>query len=150
MQDAPSFDPKAVVVAGLSIAVAVSGDPSLAAGGARIYDAVRAVIAPELGPADHATIAVPCVRMADRLGALLLILQDRAILAWTSGISRKKRHFETMPLNSSWGATIAPGTGAHQPVKVLTVQWAEGPPWVVAVPSDSSTTRLLRECFIAK
>lgn len=150
MPDAATHDPRAVVVAGLAIAVEVSGDPSLATGGARIYDAVRTLIAPELGPDDRATIAVPCVRMADRLGALLLVLQDRAILAWTSGVYRKKFRFETMPLSSSWGATIAPGSGARQPVKVLTVQWAEAPPWVVAVPSDAATTRLLRECFIAR
>jgi hypothetical protein len=52
-------------------------------------------------------------------------------------------------LSASLGATIAPGLGARQPVKVLTVQWAEQPPWVLAVPSDASTTRFLRTCFVA-
>jgi hypothetical protein len=150
MPDALSFDPKDLVAGGLSVAVTVSGDASLAVGGTRIYESVRAAIAPELGPADHVTIVVPCVRIADRLGAILVVLQDRAILAWVSGIYRKKRHVEVMPLSSSWGATIAPGSGARRAIRILTIQWAEGPPWVIAVPSDAATTRFLRECFIAR
>jgi hypothetical protein len=144
-----TFDPAEVVAAGLSVVAELAGDPSLAAGGAGIYRAVGGALRPEIRSGDRATIAVPCVRMSDKLPALLVVLQDRAILAWRSGLYRKKLHVDTMPLSASWGATIAPGLGARQPVKVLTVQWAEQPPWVLAVPSDASTTRFLRTCFIA-
>lgn len=144
-----AFDPAEVVAAGLSVVAELAGDPSLATGGASIYRAVGAALRPEIRAGDRATIAVPCVRMADKLAALLVVLQDRAILAWKSGVYRKALHAEIVPLAASWGATIAPGIGARQPVKVLTVQWADAPPWVLAVPSDESTTRFLRTCFIA-
>jgi hypothetical protein len=144
-----TFDPAEVVAAGLSVVAELAGDPSLAAGGAGIYRAVEGALRPEIRAGDRATIALPCIRMADKLPALLVVLQDRAIVAWKSGMYRKTLHAETMPLGASWGATIAPGTGARQLVKVLTVQWADQPPWVLAVPSDASTTRFLRTCFIA-
>jgi hypothetical protein len=144
-----TFDPAGVVAAGLAVVAELAGDPSLATGGAGLYGTLKEALAPEIRPGDRATIALPCVRMADRLPALLVVLQDRAILAWKSGTYRKTLHAEAVPLSASWGATIAPGTGARQPVKVLTVQWAEHPPWVLAVPSDASTTRFLRTCFIA-
>ncbi len=144
-----TFDAAAVVAAGLSVVVELAGDPSLAVGGTRIYRTVEDAVRPEVRVGDRATIALPCVRMADKLPALLLVLQDRAIVGWKSGVYRKTLHVETVPLSASWGATIAPGIGARQPVKVLTVQWAEQPPWVLAVPSHDSTTRFLRTCFIA-
>lgn len=143
------FDPAEVVAAGLSVVAELAGDPSLATGGAGIYRAVARAVAAEIRPGDRATIAVPCVRMEGKLPALLVVLQDRAVLAWKSGVYRKALHAETVPLSASWGATVAPGIGARQPVKVLTVQWAEQPPWVLAVPSNDSTTRFLRTCFIA-
>ena len=144
-----TFDPAEVVAAGLSVVAELARDPSLATGGTGIYRAVEGALRPEIRAGDRATIAVPCVRMADKLPALLVVLQDRAILAWKSGVYRKTLHAETVPLSASWGATIAPGIGARQPVKVLTVQWAEQPPWVLAVPADEPTTRFLRTCFIA-
>ena len=144
-----TFDAAEVVAAGLAVVAELAGDPSLVAGGARIHEALEEALRPEIRAGDRARIALPCVRMADKLPALLVVLQDRAIVAWRSGIYRKKDHVETVPLSASWGATIAPGLGARQPVKVLTVQWAEQPPWVLAVPSDASTTRFLRTCFIA-
>ncbi len=144
-----TFDPSEVVAAGLAVVAELAGDPSLATGGAGIYRAVEGALRPEIRARDRATIVVPCVRMADKLPALLVVLQDRAVVAWKSGVCRKVLHAETVPLSASWGATIAPGLGARQPVKVLTVQWAEQPPWVLAVPSDPSTTRFLRTCFVA-
>jgi hypothetical protein len=144
-----TFDPAEVVAAGLAVVAGLAGDPSLAAGGAGIYRSVQGALVPEIRAGDRATIALPCVRMADKLPALLVVLQDRAILAWKSGVYRKTLHAETVPLSASWGATIGSGFGARQPVKVLTVQWAEHPSWVLAVPSDASTTRFLRTCFVA-
>ena len=145
----PKFDPADVVAAGLAVVAELAGDPSLVAGGAAIYRVVGPAVGPGIRPGDRATIAVPCVRMADKLPALLVVFDDRAILGWKSGAFRGRLHVETVPLGSSWGATISPGLGAHQPVKVLTVQWAERDPWVLAVPSDAATTRFLRTCFIA-
>ena len=149
MSAGATFDAAGVVDAGLAVVVDLAGDASLAAGGARIYRGVEAALRPEIHEGDRATVALPCVRMEDKLPALLLLLQDRAILAWRSGLYRKVLHVETRPLSASSGATIAPGVGARQPVKVLTVQWAEDAPWVVAVPSAERTTRFLRTCFIA-
>jgi hypothetical protein len=109
-----------VVADGLAVLVGLSGDPTLATGGTGIYEALKEALRPEIRSGDHAEIALPCVRMADKFPALVVVLRDRA--------------------------TIAPGIGSRQPVQVLTVQWADRPPWVVAVPSDTSTTRSLRTC----
>jgi hypothetical protein len=146
MADSATFDPGAVVTDGLAVLVGLSGDPSLAVGGTSFYQALAEALPPEIRSGDRATIALPCVRMADTLPALL---EDRAILAWKAGRFRKTSRVETVPLSSSWGATIAPGIGAHKPVKVLTVQWGDRPPWTLAVPSDDGTTRVLRTCFKA-
>jgi hypothetical protein len=146
----PAVDLGAVVADGLAVLVGLSGDPSLAKGGTAIYGSLKDALSPEIRPGDHAQIALPCVRMADRYPALLVVLQERAILAWSAGRFRSTPRVETVPLIESWGATIAPGIGARQPVQVLTVLWAERPPWVVAVPSDATTTRFLRTCFIAR
>ncbi len=149
MRDDTTFDPAALIADGLAVVVDLSGDPTLALGGTRIYDVVRDAVAPEVRPGDRATIVLPCVRMDGGLRSLLLVLEDRAILAWEEGRFRKTSRVETAPLSSSWGATIAPGIGARQPVKVLTVQWGDRDPWVVAVPSDDAVTRFLRTCFKA-
>lgn len=149
MREDTTSDPAALVADGLAVVVGLSGDPTLALGGTRIYDAVKDAVAPEIRSGDSATIVLPCVRMEGGLPALLLILEDRAILGWEEGRFRKTSRTETVPLSSSWGATIAPGIGARQPVKVLTVQWGDQPPWVLAVPSDDAVTRFLRTCFIA-
>lgn len=150
MPETAAVDPGVVVADGLAVLVGLSGDPSLAKGGTGIYESLKDALQPEFRAGDHAEIALPCVRMDDRFPALLLVLQDRAILAWNSGRFRATSRVETVPLGESWGATIAPGIGARQPVQVLTVQWAERPPWVIAVPSDATTTRFLRACFIAR
>lgn len=149
MPESAAVDPAAVVADGLAVLVGVSGDPSLATGGASFYEALKDALRPEFRSGDHAEIALPCVRIADRLPALLVVLQDRAILAWTSGRFRKTTHVETVQRSASWGSTVAPGIGARQPIQVLTVQWAEQAPWVVAVPSDAATTRFLRTLFAA-
>jgi hypothetical protein len=149
MPETAAVDPGAVVADGLAVLVELSGDPSLAVGGKRFYKEFERVVRPEIRSGDRATIALPCVRMDDRFPALLVVLQDRAILAWKSGRFRRTTYVETVPLRTSWGATVAPGVGARQPVQVLTVQWAEQQPWVVAVPSDSATTRFVRALFAA-
>ena len=147
MPDDTAVDPGTVVADGLAVLVGLSGDPSLAKGGTAIYEPLKEALRPEIRPGDEAEIVLPCVRMADRCPALLVVFQDRAILAWASGRFRKRARVETVPLSESWGATVAPGTGARKPVQVLTVQWAEQAPWVVAVPSDAATTRFLRMRF---
>jgi hypothetical protein len=84
-----TFDPAKVIAAGLAVVADLAGDPSLAAGGAGIFKAAEPVVRPEIGAGDEATITVPCVRMKDKLPALLVVLQDRAIVAWKSGVYRR-------------------------------------------------------------
>ncbi len=147
MPESATFDPGAVVADGLAVLVDISGDPSLAVGGTYFYDAVRGVLDPEIRSGDRAAIALPCVRMAGGLPALLMILEDRAILGWREGRFRKVSRVEVARLDALGGSTVAPGVGAHKTVKVLTVMWEDLPPWVLAVPDNAETTRLLRTCL---
>ncbi len=150
MPGSPISDPTSVVAEGFAALADLTRDPSLVTGGEAIHRSVATALAAELRDGDRATIATPCIRMEGQRPSLLIVLDDRAVLAWTTGVLRPTPHAEALPLDESWGATVAPGKGARQPVKVLTVQWAESDPWVVAVPDRPELTRFLRECFRAR
>ena len=144
---AAASDAAGVVSDGLAVLVGLTKDSSLELGGTTFFEAAGAELRAELRPGDAATIALPCVRMADKVPALLVVLQDRAILAWSKGLVRKRVTVETVPLSSVWGSTVAPGIGARHPVMVLTVQWADRPPWTVAIPTDPELNQFMRTCF---
>ncbi len=136
-----------VVADGLAVVVGLASDPSLAVGGMTVFDSVAGALESEIRATDRASIAFPCVRVKGRKGALAIVLDDRAILAWATGIYRVEPHVDVVPRAKSWGATVAPGLGARQPVRILTVQWAERDPWVVAVPDHPEVAKFVRECF---
>jgi len=140
----------ATIARGLASVVELTREPALATGGETILRSVSGAVAAELDPREDIVIALPCIQMADKKPSLLVVLEDRAILAWSTGVLRSTPHSDVVPLAESWGATIAPGIGSRQPVKVLTVQWAERDPWVVAVPDYPQLTGRLRELFRAR
>ena len=128
--------------AGLAVVAELAGDPSLAAGGTDIYRAVGVGDGARRSAREIARRS-PCRASGWPTGSPRCSWWSRTV-RYSRGVGRcteRRLEAETMPLSASWGATVAPGIGARQPVKVLTVQWADDAPWVLAVPSAEATTR---------
>jgi len=143
------FDPSDIVVEGLTAAAESAEDVSLGKDGAGLYAEVRQVLDVELRADDQGVVAFACINMSSRTPAFLLVLKDRAFLAWSKGMFRPKTTIESLSLGKVTQATVASGTGANRDATFLTVVSPGNEPWVLALPSKSGQfAELVRSSFV--
>lgn len=136
MTDNDNFDPTDIVVDGLAVTAETCGDPSAGKDGAGLYCDVKEQFDREIRPGDKAVIAFPCVSMEAREPALVLVLEDRAILAWSKGLFRPKVSIVTEPRSAVTDACIEPGSGSNRAATFLVVSFGDDRRWTLAMPGN--------------
>jgi len=123
MPEPPDFDPSDVIIDGLMTAEQLLGDPALVRQFMSVYPDVRGQLDALLAPGDRAAITIPCINNDPAVGEVstLVLLKDRAILAWSKGLFRRTVGTSVMALASVREARIGSGPSGRGTNRVLFV-----------------------------
>lgn len=150
MGGASGLDPVDIITDGLTVAAGLLGTRSVAREFMMVFPDVRNEFEALLRPGDVAKIAIPCLNNdpAIREMSILVVLPDRAILAWSKGLFRRRVGADVIDLGSVRNAVIGSGAGGAAVRRVLTVTGTAT--WEIILLSDKPEfAEYVRSCFHA-
>ena len=134
----PGFDPKSVVVDALAIAVRELQDRDLASLWQSSIRPVADIYRDSVKPGDVGVLALPTMVVVEgrRFECGLLVLQDRLVFAWQSGMIRRVTQSAVVPRTDITEVRAAAGAGVLRSAMVLTV--TAGKAWEFVLPTQDA------------